>query len=160
VSVTAYVGLGSNLARPRAQLLAAFEALARLPRTRVTGRSGLFRSAPLGHRAQPDFLNAVARLETGLAARALLDALHDIERRAGRRRSFPNAPRTLDLDLLLYGRESIGAPALTVPHPRMHERAFVLRPLAELDAELEIPGRGRVRDLLGACATQDVSPAP
>jgi 2-amino-4-hydroxy-6-hydroxymethyldihydropteridine diphosphokinase len=159
--VTAYVGLGSNLGgtlgEPRAQILAALEELARLPRTRLVAHSSLYRSAPLGHAAQPDFLNAVARLETGLAAEELLGELQAIERRHGRERPFPGAPRTLDLDLLLYGDATIDSPRLTVPHPRMHERAFVLAPLLELESEAVIPGRGRAAQLLAACAAQRIA---
>jgi len=156
----AYVGLGANLGDPSAQVRAALAALDELPRTRVLERSSLYRSAPVGctpgSAAQPDFVNAVAGIKTGLAPRALLDALIAIEARFGRTRSFANAPRTLDLDLLLYGASIIREPGLEVPHPRMHERAFVLRPLAEIAPELEIPGRGALAPLLAACAGQDV----
>jgi len=155
-AVVAYIGLGANLADPRGQLAAAFDELGRLPRTRLVARSSLYRSAPLGYAAQPDFVNAVARIETELAPEALLAALHGIESRHGRERSFPNAPRTLDLDLLLYGDETIARADLVVPHPRMHERAFVLAPLVELDAEVEIPGRGRAADCLARCADQRI----
>jgi 2-amino-4-hydroxy-6-hydroxymethyldihydropteridine diphosphokinase len=159
-AVTAYVGLGSNLpgepGDPRAQLGAAFDALARLPGTRLAGCSSLYRSAPLGHEAQPDFVNAVARLQTRLAPLELLAALQEIERRHGRERPFPNAPRTLDLDLLLFGDLALASAALTLPHPRMHERAFVLRPLAELDPEVQVPGRGRAVDLLARCTAQRI----
>ncbi len=147
----AYVALGANLGDPRSQLLAAFADLARLPDTRPTGRSSLYRSAPLGYANQPDFLNAVARLETGLPPAELLARLQAIERAHGRVRRFRDAPRTLDLDLLLYGAARIDTPALTVPHPRMHERAFVLVPLLELDAGISIPGRGSAAELLRAC---------
>jgi 2-amino-4-hydroxy-6-hydroxymethyldihydropteridine diphosphokinase len=133
---TAYVGIGSNLKDPRAQVLQAFNQLDGLPHTRVVKKSSLYRSAPMGHGPQPDFINAVAQVETGLPAERLLAELQEIEARHGRQRSFPNAPRTLDLDLLLYGNARIASPALTVPHPRMHERAFVLKPLLEIAAEL------------------------
>jgi 2-amino-4-hydroxy-6-hydroxymethyldihydropteridine diphosphokinase len=159
MSVTAYVGLGSNLGDPRRELLAAFDELARLPQTRLAARSSLYRSAPLGHEAQPDFLNAVARLETGLEAEALLDALQEIERKHGRERPFRDAPRTLDLDLLLYGEMQVSGPLLSLPHPRMHERAFVLAPLLELDPQASIPGRGSAAALLAACARQRVERA-
>ena len=153
--VIAYVGLGSNLGgtfgEPRAQILVALEELARLPRTRLAAHSELYRSAPIGGPAQLDFLNAVARLETGLPAEALLAELQAIERRHSRERPFPGAPRTLDLDLLLYGDAAIDSPQLTVPHPRMHERAFVLQPLAELAPELIHPRlQRRVEQLLEA----------
>ena len=132
--VTAFVALGANLGQARASVLAAFDALANLPDTRLTGRSRLYRTAP--HEASgPDFINAVARLQTRLSAPALLDALQVIENAAGRERPFPNAPRTLDLDLLLYGDARIDSPRLTVPHPRMQGRAFVLHPLADVAPE-------------------------
>jgi len=151
---SAYVGLGSNLGGPCEHVLCAFQDLAALPETRVTARSSLYRSAPQGYASQPDFVNAVAKLETALAPEALLAALHQIEALHGRSRPFPNAPRTLDLDLLLYGAESIASAVLTVPHPRMHERAFVLQPLLELDPQAWVPGHGPARALLEACAGQ------
>jgi 2-amino-4-hydroxy-6-hydroxymethyldihydropteridine diphosphokinase len=150
----ATVGLGANLDDPRRRVLAALEALAQLPQTTLAARSSLYRSAPLGHTEQPDFINAVARLCTALAPQALWEALQGIERAHGRERGFRNAPRTLDLDLLLYGAERIDSPALTVPHPRMHQRAFVLQPLLEIDPDAEIPGRGAARALLAGCAGQ------
>jgi 2-amino-4-hydroxy-6-hydroxymethyldihydropteridine diphosphokinase len=156
--VTAYVGLGSNLDRPREQVLAALDELERLPQTRLVSRSRLYRSAPLGHDAQPDFVNAVARIDTGLEPPRLLAELQAIEKRHGRERPFPDAPRTLDLDLLLYGDEVIASTSLTVPHPRMHERAFVLRPLAEICPAASVPGRGTAAQLLQACPAQDVEP--
>jgi 2-amino-4-hydroxy-6-hydroxymethyldihydropteridine diphosphokinase len=128
----AYVGIGSNLEDPRAQVVQAFDELDRLPHTRVVKKSSLYRTTPVGHAEQPDFINAVAQLETGLPADRLLAELQEVEQRHGRRRSFPNAPRTLDLDLLLFGNSEISTPALTVPHPRMHQRAFVLKPLLEI----------------------------
>lgn len=152
----AYVGLGANLGKPRRQLLAALEELGRIPQTRVTARSSLYRSAPIGYPDQPDYVNAVAKLETGLRPEELFARLQEIERGHGRKRSFRNAPRSLDLDLLLYGGERIDTPALTVPHPRMHERAFVLVPLLELDPSAVIPGRGNATELLRSCATQAV----
>ncbi len=140
--VTAWVALGANLGDARATVLQAFEDLAQLPQTRLIARSRLYRTAP--HEASgPDFINAVAGLETGLNAPALLQALQSLENAAGRLRPYPNAPRTLDLDLLLYGEARIDSPRLTVPHPRMRERVFVLQPLAEL-----APGRVSSADLL------------
>ena len=156
----AYVGLGSNLEVPEGQVARALGELAGIPATRLVGRSSLYRSAPLGHAAQPDFVNAVAALDTALAPEALLTELQAIEARHGRRRSFRNAPRTLDLDLLLYGEVEHRSARLTVPHPRMHERAFVLQPLMELAPDIAIPGRGRARDLLGACTGQRVEKQP
>jgi 2-amino-4-hydroxy-6-hydroxymethyldihydropteridine diphosphokinase len=132
----AYVGIGSNLDDPRAHVLKAFTDLDQLPQTRLVKRSSLYRSAPVGHAAQPDFVNAVAQLETGLRAERLLAELQAVEGHHGRTRSFPNAPRTLDLDLLLYGETTISLSGLTVPHPRMHERAFVLKPLLEIAPHL------------------------
>ena len=150
----AFIGLGANLGDPREQVRAALEALGGIPATRLLKRSSLYRTAPVGHAAQPDFVNAVALVETALAPRALLEALLDIERRFGRTRSFANAPRTLDLDLLLYDAQRVREPGLEVPHPRMHERAFVLRPLAEIAPDTEIPGRGTLAPLLAAVAGQ------
>jgi 2-amino-4-hydroxy-6-hydroxymethyldihydropteridine diphosphokinase len=155
----AYIGLGSNLEAPRRQITQAFAELEGIPRTRLARRSSLYRSAPLGYEAQPEFVNAVAALDTALAPEALLAELQAIEDRHGRRRSFPDAPRTLDLDLLLYGEEVRASPQLTVPHPRMHERAFVLKPLLELEPEISIPGRGPAQALLAACAGQHVEKA-
>jgi 2-amino-4-hydroxy-6-hydroxymethyldihydropteridine diphosphokinase len=132
----AYVGVGSNLDDPRKRVLQALDELDRLPHTRVVKRSSLYRTAPVGYASQPDFVNAVAQLETGLPAERLLAELQEVEARHGRERSFPNAPRTLDLDLLLYGDARIDLPALTIPHPRMHERAFVLKPLLEIAPDL------------------------
>jgi len=134
----------------------ALAALAELPGTRLLAASSLYRSAPMGVIAQPDFINAVAAAETTLAARALLEALLAAERRFGRRRDFPGAPRTLDLDLLLYGDRVIAEPGLVVPHPRMHERAFVLAPLAEIAPDIAIPGKGRAGTLLAKLGNQKI----
>jgi len=152
----AYVGMGANVGEPRSQLIAAWDAMAQLPGTRTIARSSFYRTAPLGYENQPDFLNCVAKLETTLEPRALLSQLQGIERDLGRRRAFRNAPRTMDLDLLLYGDQAIDTPDLVVPHPRMHERAFVLEPLAELDPGAVIPGRGSAAELRGKCAGQRV----
>ena len=149
-SVTAYVGLGANLENPVAQVTAALAALAALPQTRLAAQSSLYRTAPVGYAGQPDFINAVAALETGLGPREMLDALLAIEAGHGRVRTFPNAPRTLDLDVLLYGEVQINEDGLTIPHPRMHERAFVLVPLAEIAPRALVPGRGVVGELLRA----------
>jgi 2-amino-4-hydroxy-6-hydroxymethyldihydropteridine diphosphokinase len=156
----AYVGIGSNLEDPRAQVLRAFDELARLPDTRVTARSSLYRTAPIGHAAQPDFINAVAALDTQLPAQSLLRELQAVEARHGRKRSFPNAPRTLDLDLLLYGDARIDEPGLRVPHPRMHERAFVLQPLLEIAPQVQIPQRGAASQCLAASVGQKVARIP
>src|SRR4051812_800353 len=124
----------------------ALDELARLPDTALTAKSSLWRSAPIGYADQPAFINAVARLETGLSAEGLLDELQALEAGHGRERSFANAPRTLDLDLLLYAEEMRKSARLTLPHPRMHERAFVLKPLLEIAPEVTIPGRGPAGD--------------
>jgi 2-amino-4-hydroxy-6-hydroxymethyldihydropteridine diphosphokinase len=157
----ALVGLGSNLAHPRRQLARAVRAIARLPRLRVVAVSPNYASAPVGcDTPQPDYVNAVVAIRTALQPRALLAALHGIERRQQRRRdreSKRNASRTLDLDLLLFGRRRISLPTLTVPHPRMHERAFVLRPLVDVAAAATIPGRGLARRFLGAVRDQRIA---
>jgi 2-amino-4-hydroxy-6-hydroxymethyldihydropteridine diphosphokinase len=138
----AFVALGANLADPEARIRAALTAFAGLPRSRLLRASSLYRTAPVGVSGQPDFINAVAALETALEPRALLAALFEIEARFGRRRDFYHAPRTLDLDLLLYDAETIDTPELRLPHPRMHLRAFVLVPLLEIAPDCRIPGRG------------------
>ena len=158
--VTAYVALGSNLENPRRQLQAGFDALARLPHTRLVAQSPLYRSAPVGYADQPDFVNAVAALHTTLAPRALLDALLAIERAHGRVREFVNAPRTLDLDIALYGEQVVEEAGLSVPHPRMHERAFVLVPLVQIAPDARVPGRGRVHELLAGVDVSSVSRLP
>ena len=141
--VTAYVALGANLGDARQTVLHAFDALVQLPSIELTARSHLYRTAP--HEAQgPDFVNAVARIDTGLTAPDLLDALQAIENQAGRLRPYVNAPRTLDLDLLFYGEAQIHSPRLTLPHPRWRERAFVLYPLADVWPERVSP-----EDLIG-----------
>lgn len=154
--VTAYVGLGSNLDQPETQIRSAIEELARLPGTGLGRVSSLYRSEPVGYLQQPPFVNAVVELSTVLSARALLDVLLGIEARHGRVRSFPNAPRPMDLDLLLYGDSVIDEPGLQLPHPRMHERRFVLLPLDEIAPHCAIPGRGPVRDWLARTAQQRV----
>lgn len=144
----AFVALGANLEDPQSQVMQALDELDRLPASKVVARSSLYRTAPVGYADQPDFINAVAQMETTLPARELLQALHQLENAHRRKRSIPNAPRTLDLDLLLYGDSVSSGQGLTLPHPRMHERAFVLAPLAEIAADEMVPGRGRVADLL------------
>jgi len=144
----AFIGLGANLDNPVSQVQRALDELDRIPGNRVTRRSSLYRTAPVGFAGQPAFINAVARAETTLPPAELLAALQDLEDRHGRTRSFANAPRTLDLDLLLYGDHPIEQPGLKLPHPRMHQRAFVLVPLAEIAADVQVPGQGRVQDLL------------
>lgn len=152
----AYIALGSNLQNPTAQVSKAFEALNTLPETRVVRTSSLYRTAPVGYDNQPDFINAAAEVETELPALDLLRALLALEASFGRERPFPNAPRVLDLDLLLYDDLEMQTSELTLPHPRMHERGFVLFPLAEIAPEIAIPGQGQMATLLPACADQGV----
>jgi 2-amino-4-hydroxy-6-hydroxymethyldihydropteridine diphosphokinase len=152
----AFIGLGSNLAEPRAQILKAFAELGRLPQTRLLAHSSLYRSAPVGYAEQPDFINAVAEIETGLDPHQLLAALLDMEHRHGRVREFRNAPRILDLDILLYDDLACHEHGLTLPHPRMHERAFVLQPLHEIAPRCIIGGQGRVDECLEKCTDQRV----
>jgi len=132
----AFVGLGANLGDKTATLEAALAALGELPDTRLLKASSFYRSAPVDA-GGPDYLNAVAKIETGLAPEALLDALQALEQAHGRERPYRNAPRTLDLDLLLYGDQSLATERLTLPHPRLTERAFVLLPLIEIAADRE-----------------------
>ena len=152
----AYVGIGSNLDEPARQVEQALLELDRLPHSRVVKRSSLYKSAPVGYASQPDFVNAVAQMETGIAADRLLAELQEIEARHGRQRSFANAPRSLDLDLLLYEKLQIKTGRLIVPHPRMHERAFVLKPLLEISPGVLIPGIGPARDSLKNVENQAV----
>lgn len=155
----AYVALGSNLDDPRAQVLRGLDALSRLPDSQLLARSRLYRSAPWGVAEQPEFVNAAAEIETTLAPRELLDALLGIERAAGRDRSGARwGPRVLDLDLLLYGDLDCEEPGLTLPHPHLHERAFVLLPLNDLAPDFDVPGRGRVRELLARVDAQGCAP--
>jgi 2-amino-4-hydroxy-6-hydroxymethyldihydropteridine diphosphokinase len=151
-----YVALGANLGDPIATVNTAVEALKGLPRSRLLVVSSLYRTAPVGLKDQPDFINAVAALETELMPAALLEELFAIEARFGRQRSVRNAPRTLDLDLLLHGSTRSDNPAVILPHPRMHERAFVLAPLMEIAPELDIPGHGTIALLRERCADQNI----
>jgi 2-amino-4-hydroxy-6-hydroxymethyldihydropteridine diphosphokinase len=149
----AYIALGSNQGEPEMQLRKAVFALSALPRSRLDQVSSVYRSAAVGPGTQPDYLNAVARLQTELPAIALLDALQEIEREQGRVRSVRWGPRTLDLDLLLYARETITSPRLTVPHPRMQQRHFVLYPLCEISSEnLLLPDGTALSALLHQCS--------
>ncbi|QKS31547.1 MAG: 2-amino-4-hydroxy-6-hydroxymethyldihydropteridine diphosphokinase [Candidatus Accumulibacter similis] len=152
----AFVALGANLAEPLEQVRAAGEALAGLPHARLLRMSSLYRTAPVGIRRQPDFINAVAALATTLAPHELLDALFVVERQFGRRRDFPQAPRTLDLDLLLYDQLLLDSERLSLPHPRMHLRAFVIAPLLEIAPECRIPGRGSAAAWLPAVSQQRI----
>jgi len=151
----AAIGIGANLGDAAATVAAALVELAQLPGSALRAASSIYRSAPIDS-SGPDYLNAVALLDTALTAEALLAELQRIEAGHGRERPYRNAPRTLDLDLLLYGDERIATPALTVPHPRLHERAFVLLPLAEVAPERVVPGRGRVDALIAGVAGQRI----
>ena len=151
---TAFIGLGSNLEDPRSQLQRAFAELDGLAGTRLTACSSLYRSAPLGYPGQPEFVNAVAKIATALTPQALLQALLQIEREHGRERTFRNAPRTLDLDVLLYGDMQLHEHGLTIPHPQMHLRAFVLQPLLEIAPDAGIPGIGPARQAAQSCLDQ------
>lgn len=152
----AFIGLGSNLDDPGQTVRRAIAALAELTQTRLAVASSLYRSAPVGHAEQPDFVNAVVQLSTGLTPQALLAALLEIEQHFGRERSFRNAPRTLDLDLLLYDAQCMDQPGLSLPHPRMHLRAFVLAPLVEIAPACVIPGLGPAADWLARCRDQSL----
>jgi len=155
--IVAYIGLGANLGDTHATLQRAAAEIAALPGVRSLQISPLYRSAPIDS-GGPDYLNGVARIETTLEPHALLGALQRLELEHGRERPYRNAPRTLDLDLLLYGDERIDTPTLTVPHPRMHERAFVLRPLKDLAPALRLE-QGSLEQLLARCAGQPIEPA-
>ena len=148
----AAIALGSNLEDPVRQVERAFDELGELPGTSLLARSKLHRTQPVGYADQPDFVNACALVDTAMAPRALLDALLGIERNHGRVREIPNGPRTLDLDIVLYGDRVIDEPGLRVPHPRAHERAFVLEPLVEAWPDAVIPGHGRAADCLARLA--------
>lgn len=153
----AYIGLGANLGDAHGTLMRALADLGSLPGTRLRRRSRLYRSAPVQAEG-PDFLNGVAELDTALAPLDLLDHLQRIEHAHGRERPWRNAPRTLDLDLLLHGDARLDHERLVLPHPRLHERAFVLAPLSELRADLVVPGHGPIAALLAACAAQRCDP--
>lgn len=152
---TAYIGLGSNLEHPPRQIRNAMRALDKLPQTRVVEDSGLFLSKPMvpaqGQISQPDYYNAVARIETKLGPFELLDLLQQIEQAQHRRRTQHWGPRTIDLDILMYDNVQMNDARLTLPHAGMHQREFVLYPLHNIDSELEVPGRGMLKDLIKDC---------
>lgn len=152
-TVRAFIGLGGNEGDVAAALTAALRALDALPQSRLIARSRFYRTPAWGQVDQPDFINAAAELETALPARALLDALLEIERSLGRVRRAEGrwGPRTVDLDLLLYGDQRIDLPGLVVPHPHLHQRAFVLLPLLDIAPSLSIPGHGDAAALLAGC---------
>jgi 2-amino-4-hydroxy-6-hydroxymethyldihydropteridine diphosphokinase len=152
----AFVGIGANLGDARGTVVDALARLGMQTGCRLMASSSLWRTAPIDSSGD-DYINAVALLDTDLDAHVLLATLHAIETAHGRERPYRNAPRTLDLDLLLYGDEVINTPALTVPHPRMHERAFVLAPLLEVAPDAVIPGRGRAADCLPDVAGQAIA---
>ncbi|HTN93793.1 MAG TPA: 2-amino-4-hydroxy-6-hydroxymethyldihydropteridine diphosphokinase [Gallionella sp.] len=162
----AYIGLGSNLEDPLSQIQRAFAELGQLPGTQLAARSSLYRSAPLGSpdqpdiQVQPDFVNAVAKIATELEPQALLKTLLQIEHSHGRERNFQNAPRTLDLDVLLYDEVRLHAHGLTIPHPQMHRRAFVLQPLLEIAPDCAIPGIGQAADAMKNCMDQILEKLP
>jgi 2-amino-4-hydroxy-6-hydroxymethyldihydropteridine diphosphokinase len=155
----AYIGIGANLGDARANVADALVRLRALPGCALLDASAMYRTAPIDSSGD-DYINAVARIATTLDAEALLAALHGIELAHGRERPYRNAPRTLDLDLLLYGEEQISSPTLTVPHPRLTERAFVLVPLLELAPEISVPGKGPARDYAAGVAGQGISKLP
>ena len=154
----AYLALGANLGDPAATVNAAFAAISGLPQTTLLARSALYRTAPVGILEQPEFINAAARVDTALAPEALLDALLAIEQDFGRVRELRNGPRTLDLDVLLYNDLVLDTPRLTLPHPRLHLRAFVLYPLADVvpSPDFPLPGRGTLAAWLRAVANQGI----
>ena len=156
----AYVALGANLGDPVNTIKSAIEMLKSLSNSRLVASSSLYRTAPMGLHNQPDFINAVVALDTQLTPAALLQQLFTVEAEFGRIRNVKNAPRTLDLDLLLHGHSVSNDPQLTLPHPRMHRRAFVLAPLAEIAPEVSIPGYGAISDMLAACVDQKVERLP
>jgi len=151
--MNAYIGIGANLGDARANVDDAVARLALLPESRLLRTSPYYRSAPIDSSGD-DYVNAVVAIDTRLVAEDLLTALHRIETEHGRERPYRNAPRTLDLDLLLYGDAVIATDTLTVPHPRMLERAFVLRPLLDIAPAIVVPGRGRAASFVSAVAKQ------
>ena len=153
---TVFVGLGSNLADPHEQIMRAMQELDLLPQVRVEQCSSLYRTAPVGYLDQPDFINAVVKLQTTLSPHDLLDSLLSLEQKCGRKRDFINAPRTLDLDVLLYDDLQHHEHGLTIPHPQMHLRAFVLQPLLEIAPDCVIPGIGSVVVAARQCEAQQV----
>jgi 2-amino-4-hydroxy-6-hydroxymethyldihydropteridine diphosphokinase len=152
----AFIALGSNLQQPQLQVQRAFTELGELPETTLVKHSSLYKSAPVGYDNQPDFINAAAEVDTGLSPVKLLRELLKLENSHGRERPFPNAPRVLDCDLLIYDDVSMDTAELTLPHPRMHERGFVLLPLAEIAPDLLITNHGKVLELANASANQGV----
>ena len=153
---TAVIALGSNLSQPQQQVRAALDELAALPGCRLLQASSLYLSAPVGYTEQPDFVNAVCLLETGLEPQALLSALHGIEAKFGRERTFRNAPRTLDLDIIDFNGITLHSERLTLPHPRAHERSFVMQPLAEIAPDYRLPGQSTAAELAAVLGSDGI----
>ena len=152
-----WIGLGSNMGQAADQVEQAIAALTDAPGLELTARSSLYRTAPVGNVDQPDFINAVVRASCRIGCYVLLEALQEIEKRFGRTRDGERfGPRSLDLDLLMYADQIVSSPRLELPHPRMHERLFVLEPLAEIEGDITVPGRGRLSVLRQACLDQRV----
>lgn len=154
-NVTAFVGIGANLGDARTSVETAIQRLGTLPATRLTGQSSLFRTTPIDAEGN-DYINAVVRIETALHPEKLLEELQSLERASGRERPFVNAPRTLDLDILLYGNREISTDLLIVPHPRLTQRAFALIPLLQIDPLISIPGKGSAHGFAPAVAGQSI----
>ena len=153
----AFIALGSNLQDPQAQVERALQTIANTPNIKLIKASSLFKTAPIGYDNQPDFINAVAEIETDLSPLELLHSLLEIETQHGRERPFPNAPRVLDLDVLLYGNIELNTAELTLPHPRMYRRGFVMLPLAEIAPKINIGNHGYADELASKCDNQGVS---
>ena len=152
----AFIALGSNLNSPECQVIRALQSIEQLPKTHIVKKSSLYQTAPVGYDEQPEFINAVAEVATELTPENLLKHLLKIENAFGRERPFPNSPRVLDLDLLLYDDLILHTPNLTLPHPRMHLRGFVLLPLAEIAPDLLIPNHGNVVKLTESHKSKDI----
>jgi 2-amino-4-hydroxy-6-hydroxymethyldihydropteridine diphosphokinase len=153
----AFIALGSNLQNPQAQVERALQTIANTAKIKLIKASSLYKTAPVGYENQPDFINAVAEIETDLSPVALLQKLLEIETQHGRERPFPNAPRILDLDVLLYEGIATNTPELTLPHPRMHLRGFVMLPLAEIAPKISIGNHGFADDLASKCDNLGIS---
>lgn len=160
MAVQVFIALGANISQPTKQVRRAIALICLLPHTRLVQTSSFYCTAPVGYADQPDFINAVAEISTKLSATELLEALLAIESALGRERSIPNGPRTIDLDLILYGDHRINEKELIVPHPRMHERAFVLVPLTEIAPDVIIPGHGPAKALLATVTDQSLKRLP
>ena len=155
--VVVWIGLGSNMGHAVDQVEQAIAALTDAPGLELTATSSLYRTAPVGNVDQPDFINAVVRASCRIGCYVLLEALQEIEKRFGRTRDGERfGPRSLDLDLLMYANQTVSSPQLELPHPRMHERLFVLEPLTEIEGDITVPGRGRLSVLRQACLDQRV----